>query len=54
MLMKQIVAPLGLAVIVLGIVLSLGNRLGFLKTFPLSGTIAIFIGFVLTRVGRTP
>lgn len=54
MLIKKIAAPTGLAVIVFGVVLALGNRVGFWKTFPLSGSIAIFIGFLLTRVGRTP
>lgn len=54
MLIKKIAAPAGLAVIVFGVVLSLGNRIGFWKTFPLAGTIAIFIGFILTRIGRAP
>lgn len=49
---KRLAAPVGMAVILLGVVLALGNRIGFWKTFPLSGTIAIFLGFVLTRVGR--
>lgn len=52
--MKKIAAPAGLVVIVFGVVLSLGNRIGFWKTFPLAGTIAIFVGFLLTRVGRAP
>ena len=54
MQLKRIVGPLGLVVIVAGVVLALGNRLGFWKTFPLAGTITIFLGFILNRVGRSP
>ena len=54
MQLKRIVAPVGLLVIVAGVVLALGNRLGYWKTFPLAGTITIFIGFILNRLGRSP
>ena len=53
MQLKPVLAQLGLVVIIAGVVVSVGNRLGFWKTFPLAGTITIFIGFVLSRVGRS-
>ena len=54
MQLKRLLASLGLGLIVAGVVLAVGNRLGYWKTFPLAGTITIFLGFVLNRVGRTP
>ena len=51
---KRIIATLGLLVIVAGVVMAVGNRVGFWTTFPLAGTITIFLGFILNRIGRSP
>ena len=38
--------------IMAGIALALGNRLGFFPTFRFSGTIAMFVGFLLLQLAK--
>ena len=54
MQLKRVLATLGLVVIIAGVVMAVGNKMGYWKTFPLAGTITIFLGFVLNRVGQSP